>query len=263
MTKVIEAYKGFDKNLKCRGFQFEVGKEYEEPSAKACDRGFHACEQPIDVFGYYAPGQSRYCMVEQSGQIDRKGDDSKVASSRIKIGTEIGIPGIVKAQIEYVKAHTTTKYTDPKMATAGEYGAATAGNRGAATAGECGAATAGECGAATAGYAGAATAGYAGAATAGYAGAATAGKYGAATAGNRGAATSRGSSAAGSEGLAVARGTDVKVKGGLGAVLVLCEEAKDDYKVAAYKVEVVDGERIKADTWYRLQDGEFEEVTDG
>ena len=207
MTKVIEAYKGFDKNLKCRGFQFEVGKEYEEPSAKACDRGFHACEQPIDVFGYYAPGQSRYCMVEQSGQIDRKGDDSKVASSRIKIGTEIGIPGIVKAQIEYVKAHTTTKYTDPKMATAGEYGAATAGNRGAAT--------------------------------------------------------SRGSSAAGSEGLAVARGTDVKVKGGLGAVLVLCEEAKDDYKVAAYKVEVVDGERIKADTWYRLQDGEFEEVTDG
>ena len=219
---MIKTYKGFDKELKCRGFQFQIGEEYEEPDAKACDRGFHACEQPIEVFGYYAPGQSRYCEVEQSGTIDRKGDDSKVASSRIKIGAEIGVLGICKAQIEYVKAHTTTEHTDPKMATAGYAGAATAGNRGAATAGNRGAATAGE----------------------------------------YGAATSRGSSAVGSEGLAVARGNGVTVKGGLGAVLVLCEEAKNNYSIAEYKVEVVDGERIKADTWYKLVDGEFVEVTD-
>ena len=198
MSNTIKTYKGFDKDLKCRGFQFEVGKEYEEPDAKACDRGFHACEQPIEVFGYYAPGQSRYCEVEQSGTIDRKGDDSKVVSSRIKIGAEIGIPGIVKAQIEYVKAHTTTEHTDPEKATAGEYGAA----------------------------------------------------------------TSRGSSSVGEDGLAVARGNGVKVKGGLGAVLVLCEEEGVSYKVAAYKVEIVDGARIKADTWYELSGGEFKEVTD-
>ena len=213
MSEVIKTYKGFDKDLRCRGFRYEIGKEYTTQNAKACDTGFHACEQPIEVFGYYAPGTSRYCVVEQSGKLDRGTDDSKVASSHIKIGAEIGIPGIVKAQIEYVKAHTTTEHTDPERATAGEYGAATAGNRGAATAG----------------YAGA--------------------------------ATSRGKSSVGEEGLAVARGNGVRVKGGLGAVLVLCEEETDSYKVASYKVEVVDGERIKANTWYALVNGEFKEAS--
>ena len=223
MKETIISYKGFNKELKCHGYQYEIGKEYEEKDAVACDRGFHACEQPIEVFNYYAPGeQSRYCLVEQSGKIDRKGDDSKVASSKIKIGAEIGIPGIVKAQIEYVKSHTTTEYTDPERATAGEYGAATAG----------------EYGAATAGYAGAATAG------------------------NRGAATSRGCSAVGEEGLAVARGNNVRVKGGLGSILILCEEAPQSYKIVSYKIEVVDGEKIKANTWYALVDGEFKEATD-
>ena len=104
MGEVIKSYKGFDKDLKCRGFQFEIGKEFEEPAAKACERGFHACEMPIEVLKYYEPGkQSRYCEVEQSGEISRHGDDSKIASSKIKIGAEIGIPGIVKAQFEYVK----------------------------------------------------------------------------------------------------------------------------------------------------------------
>ena len=228
MGKKITSYKGFDKDLKCRGFQYEIGQSYKEEEAKACDRGFHACQQPIEVFGYYPPGTSRYCQVEQSGKIDEGNDDSKIASSEIKIGAEIGIPGIVKAQVEYVKAHTTTKHTDPKMATAG--------NRGAATAGEHGAATAGEYGAATAGYAGAATAG------------------------EHGAATSRGSSATGENGLSVARGNNVKVKGGLGAVLVIAEENSDDYDVKEWKAAVVDGETIKADTWYCLKDGEFEEV---
>ena len=229
MSEVIKTYKGFDKDLRCRGFQYEIGKEYTTQNAKACDTGFHACEQPIEVFGYYAPGTSRYCVVEQSGKLDRGTDDSKVASSHIKIGAEIGIPGIVKAQIEYVKAHTTTEHTDPEKATAGEYGAATAGEYGAATAGNRGAATAGE--------------------------------YGAATAGEYGAATSRGKSSVGEEGLAVARGNGVRVKGGLGAVLVLCEEETGNYKVASYKVEVVDGERIKANTWYALVNGEFKEAS--
>ena len=99
----IKTYKGFDKDLKCRGFQYEIGKEYEEEKASACRCGFHACEMPIEVFGYYAPAESRYCEVEQDGELSRHSDDTKVASTKIKIGAEIGIAGIVKAQFEYVK----------------------------------------------------------------------------------------------------------------------------------------------------------------
>ena len=100
----IKTYKGFDKDLKCSGFQYEIGKEYEETKASACNCGFHACEMPIEVFGYYEPGkQSRYCEVEQDGDLSRHSEDSKVASTKIKIGAEIGIAGIVKAQVEYVK----------------------------------------------------------------------------------------------------------------------------------------------------------------
>lgn len=139
---IIHSFKGFDKDLKCRGFQYEIGKEYEQNGKiKACDNGFHACESPIDVFTYYPPAESRYCKVEQSGEISKDGSDSKVASSKIKIGAEIGIPGLVKAHIEYVKSHATTEHTDPKKATAGFCGAATAGDRGTATAGYRGAAT--------------------------------------------------------------------------------------------------------------------------
>ena len=135
----MKTYKGFDENLKCRDFQYEVGEEYEQSGeVKCCNSGFHACERPLDVFSYYPPGTSRYCEVEQGGQTRKDNEDTKVASSKIKIGAEIGIPGLVKAQIEYVKAHTTTEHTDPEKATAGDSGAATAGNSGAATAGNWG-----------------------------------------------------------------------------------------------------------------------------
>ena len=114
---IIKTFKGFNKDLKCRGYQYEIGKEYEEQDARACDKGFHACEQPIEVFNYYAPGeQSRYCLVEQSGKLDRKGDDSKVASTKIKIGAEIGIPGIVRAQIMDTVALTDCQIALPKPA---------------------------------------------------------------------------------------------------------------------------------------------------
>ena len=261
----MEAYKGFDNELKCRGFQYEVGGEYEEPKASLCDYGFHACEDPIDVFGYYPPARSRYCEVELDNVTDqRSGDDTKICGSKIKIGAEIGIPGIIKAHIEYVKKNVREKVEkgEAKAATAGNYGAATAGYRGAATAGESGAATAGESGAATAGYRGAATAGYRGAATAGnygaatagYRGAATAGNYGAATAGESGAATSRGTVCVGENGAALARGNGVKAKGGIGSVLVLVEEQKYNNDIRYWKAVVVDGETIKADTWYMLND---------
>jgi hypothetical protein len=142
MSETIVAYKGFDKDLKCRDFQYEVGKEYEEPKAKACESGFHACEQPLDVFNYYHPKDgSRFCVVEQSGEISKENADSKVASSKIKIGAEIGIPGLVKAQIEYVKARCTNGYNaEPgEPATAGDRGAAT--SRGSVTVGKNGVGT--------------------------------------------------------------------------------------------------------------------------
>ena len=133
MSETIKSYKGFDKDLKCRGFQYEVGKEYEmEGPVKACQSGFHACEAPIDVLAYYAPATSRYCEVEQSGETSRDGKDTKVASSKIKIGAEIGIPGLVKAQIEWVKTKT---HEEKGGHATGDYGAASAtGGRGAASA---------------------------------------------------------------------------------------------------------------------------------
>ena len=98
----MKTYKGFDKNLKCRGFQYEIGKEYETDTAKACESGFHACENPLDVFNYYPPVDSRYCEVEQSGEFDKDSDDSKIASTKIKIGAEIGLAGIISAGVKFI-----------------------------------------------------------------------------------------------------------------------------------------------------------------
>ena len=241
----MKYYKGFDKNMQCKGFQYEEGKTYHEEKAKLCKRGFHACEEPIEVLKHYTPGEgSIYREVELDEISEERDVDSKVCAKTIKIGAKIGIPGLIQAQIEYVKAHTTTEHTDPKMATAGEYGAATAGYRGAATAG----------------YSGAATVGCRGAATAGNCGAATAGEYGAATAGYRGAATSRGKSKTGDDGVCVARGDGAMVCGGLGSVLVIVEENESNWGIRWWKAVVVDGEIVKADTWYRLEDGDLVEV---
>ena len=262
MEQKIKAYKAFDKDLSCRGFKYEVGKEYEETGdIKACEKGFHACPYPLDVFGYYAPARSRFCEVEQSGQIDDSESD-KVCSSKIRIGAELDIRGLVKAAVSFVKERCTNECNaEPgKPATAGNYGAATAGDRGAATAGDSGAATAGNYGAATAGYRGAATAGDRGAATAGDRGAATAGYRGAATAGDYGAATARGKASTGSNGLSVARGNNVRVKGGIGSILVIAEEKEDTHDIVDWKAVLVDGEIVKADTWYRLENGELVEV---
>ena len=244
MDNLIKSYKGFNKDMTCKDKQYEEGKEYTEERAKACVYGMHACEYPIDCFNYYDPAHSVYHAVEQGGELSRNGDDSKVASTYMRIGARLDVRGLVKAAIEYTRSRTTTEYTDPDMATAGDRGAATAGYSGAATAGDSGAATAG----------------YSGAATAGNYGAATAGNYGAATAGDSGAATSRGKSASGENGLSVARGNEVRVKGGMGAILVIAEENTSDYDIAEWKAVVVDGEKIKPDTWYKLENGELVEA---
>lgn len=103
MGEVIKAYKGFNKDMTCRDFRYEEGKEYEEDRAEACSCGFHACEHPLDCLGYYDPAHSVYHEVEQSGEISKRSDDTKVASTKIKIGAIVSIAGLVQAAIEYTK----------------------------------------------------------------------------------------------------------------------------------------------------------------
>ena len=135
-TEVVTSYKGFNKDLKCRDFQYEIGKTYtNESGAKVCEYGFHACEHPLDVFGYYAPAVSRYAIVEQSGTLSRHDEDTKVASSTITVKAEIGIPGLVKAAIEYVTSRCHPIDPDSPASATGTRGAASAtGTRGAASA---------------------------------------------------------------------------------------------------------------------------------
>ena len=104
----ITAYKGFDKNLCCRGFQYEIGKEYvHEGEIECCESGFHACTNPFDVLDYYPfDSRNRFCVVEQSGTIKTGNDDTKQASSKIKIKAEIGMAGLFKAGIEWIKEKT-------------------------------------------------------------------------------------------------------------------------------------------------------------
>ena len=138
--KKIKSYKGFNSDMTCRDFQFEVGKEYEEKGKiEACEKGFHACENPMDVFGYYPPSNSRYCEIEQSGSIDI-GED-KIASSKIHIRCEIGLSGIIQAGVKFIldkvnwKNDNTTNTGDRSAATnTGDRSAATnTGDRSAAT----------------------------------------------------------------------------------------------------------------------------------
>ena len=138
----MKAYKGFDKDLKCRGFQYEIGKEYREDEAKLCSKGFHACENPLDIFKYYAPNQgNRFCEVELDEVSDeRESEDTKVCGKVIKIGAELDVAGLCKAHFEYV----TARCEPAKSNAAGDKESASAGERGSASAGESGSASAGD-----------------------------------------------------------------------------------------------------------------------
>ena len=133
--KKIKGYKGFNPDLTCRGFQYEVGKEYEEKNAKSCNSGFHFCENPFDVFGYYAPcgenGMNRFCEVEGSGEFDTSESD-KIACTKIRIGAEIGLKGIIDAGVKFIMEKV--KWEDCKESNTGDQSAATnTGNYSAAT----------------------------------------------------------------------------------------------------------------------------------
>ena len=231
----MKCYKGFDKDLKCRDFQYEIGKEYEEERAEICDTGFHACENPLDVFGYYAPADSRYCEVELDAN-DQKSDDSKRVGKKISIKAEIGIAGIIKAGLEYIKGQVN--WDDDKKSNTGDCSAATnTGNRSAATN------------------------------TGDYSAATNTGDWSAATnTGNWSAATNTGDYSAatveGKESVAMAIGYNSKAKGSLGCFIVLaeCKELGGEYHIVDVKSAKVDGEKIKPDTFYKLINGEFVEA---
>ena len=127
----IKSYKGMDKDMKCRGFQYAPGGTYETDRAVRCGGpGFHACEIPLDVFCYYPPAESRFFEVEQDGELSRDNEDSKVASSILKVGAEIDIPGLIKAHVEWVKEQIQEEKTESN--TGYQSAATNTGNRSAA-----------------------------------------------------------------------------------------------------------------------------------
>ena len=218
----IKTYKGFNKDMTCRGFQYEEGKKYETDNAEACETGFHACEYPLDCFNYYSPNESVFHEVEQDGKISRKpnSDDTKLASTKIRIGAKLNIAGLVKAAIEYTSSRTK-KEADSNS----DYGASSAtGDYGASSAtGNCGASSA-------TGYKGA-------------------------------------SSAEDKDSIAVAWGYHGKAKGVIGSYLVLADWEGDEknywvqelWSLKGAKMVRVDGENIKADTFYTMKNGEIVE----
>ena len=235
----MKGYKGFDKNWKCRDMQYEVGKTYEEAEARLCNKGLHFCENPFDVFSYYSPeNQSRYAVVEAENVTDEKDSDTKRVAKKLTIKTELNLIGIVKAGMEYIKEHINVEKIKEKAFDRST--AATSGYRStAATSGD-------ESTAATSGY-----------------------RSTAATSGDRStAATSGDRSTAiveGEDSVAIALGARSKAKGALGCWLILAEwEENDD---GMYRKDVkcfkVDGEIIKADMFYMLEDGEAVLVDSG
>ena len=286
----MKAYKGFKNDMTCRDFQYEEGKEYHEERALCCDTGFHACEYPLDCFKYYEPADSVYHEVEQTGDIDKSECDSKVASTEIKIGAKIGIPGLVQAAIEYTSkrcekkaenhntgyrgASSNTGYCGASSNTGnrgassntGDWGASSnTGNRGASSnTGNCGASSnTGNRGASSnTGYWGASsnTGDWGASSNTGYRGASS-------NTGNCGASFSTGEESTSYAGcvnsVAAALGLNAKAKGVKGAYIICAEFETDNdgnYRIKGIQLHQVDGEKIKEETYYQLIDGVMTEV---
>lgn len=205
MTKM---YKGFNKDMTCRGFQFKEGETYETDTAELCRSGFHACENPLDCFAYYDPASSVFHEVELEATDEKQADDTKRVGKKIKIGARLSIAKMVDLSVAYIKEHLAD---DTNTNT---------GNRSAAT---------------------------------------NTGNYSAATnTGYRSAATNTGKG-----GVAIATGYRSKARGNTGSAICVCERGEwngREFPLLAIKAAIVDGEIIKADTWYTCKDGELVEV---
>ena len=235
--KVITSYKGFDNNMKCRGFQYEVGKEYEmDGEIKCCKQGFHACKSPMEVWDYYDMLSSRYAEVEQSGKIDKEENSTKVCSSRIKIKAELKLADIINIGVEWLKDITSPSKvnTDCELNDNGDR------RKQIGSSGD-------------------------------YAQIGSSGDY--AQIGSSGDSAKIGSSgdsakidSTGEDSVIMCAGNSSIAKSKVGSWITLAEwkwsdEKKRDVPVCV-KTEYVDGENIKADTWYQLRNGKFVEVTE-
>ena len=218
----MRAFKGFNKDLTCRGYQYEEGKEFHTERAECCDTGFHACEYPLDCFGYYDPAHSVFHEVELSGEMDKSRDNTKVCATDIKIGARLSIAGLVKMAIDFTMSKVNKEAGSDERhgfaSATGDYGASSA-----------------------TGYKGA-------------------------------------SSVSDPTGVAVAWGHEARAKGCKGAHLILSDWKyvgarysdgdymdpydKESWELTGAKMVVVDGEKIKEDTYYRCIDGEIVEVTE-
>ena len=243
---VITSYKGFDKNMKCRGFQYEVGKEYEmDGEIKCCKQGFHACKSPMEVWDYYDMLSSRYAEVEQSGKIDKEENSTKVCSSRIKIKAELKLADIINIGVEWLKDITSPSKvkTDGELNDNGDRRKQIGSSGDSAQIG-------------SSGYS------------------AQIGSSGdSAQIGSSGDSAKIGSSgysakidSTGEDSVIMCAGNSSIAKAKVGSWITLAEwkwsdEKKRDVPVCV-KTEYVDGENIKADTWYQLKNGKFVEVNE-
>jgi len=243
----IRAYKGFDKDLKCRGYQFEVGGEYEEQTAKICEIGFHACEYPLDIFEYYPPNRSRYAEVEIDASEERHIDTKRVGK-KIKISAEMELRDLIDAGVKFI--FEKIDWNNAKESNTGYRSAATnTGHQSAATN------TGHQSAAMNTGYRSAAT---------------NTGDGSAATnTGDQSAATNTGHQSAanvtGNAAVAIATGRGSTARGALGCAIVVTERGEWDgsaYPLLAICSAIVDGKSIKADTWYTVKNGVFLEVTE-
>ncbi len=234
--ETVITFKGFDQKLQCRGYQFEIGKTFtHEGKVEACGSGFHACEAPFDVFGYYSPANSRYAVTESFGTIDREEDgDTKIASASITITAELTLPQFIQSGIDWIWSKVD-KSLEQQIMTGNQSAATNTGNQSAAT---------------NTGNRSAATN------TGNWSAATNTGDWSAATnTGNRSAAE-----VSGSQSVAASFGEDGKAKSSESGAIVLCYR-NDDGEIIHIRASKVGENGIKPDVWYSLnEDGEFEEA---
>ncbi|WP_446941748.1 DUF7666 domain-containing protein [Pseudomonas aeruginosa] len=229
--EVVTAYKGFKQDLTCRGYQFEIGGTYKhEGEVEACASGFHSCEYPLDVFGYYAPGESRFAIVKASGQLSRHDDDSKIASATLVVEAEISMPTMISRALDWIMARLDnsveqTVVGDTASNTGNRSAASNTGNRSAAS---------------NTGYQSAAsnTGDYSAASNTGYQSAAE---------------------VSGKESVAASLGTEGRARASAGSAIVLCHR-DDEGRLIHIRASKVGENGVKPDTWYQLSaEGEFVE----
>ena len=299
----MKAYKGFNKDMTCRGFQYEEGKGYTTDNAELCKSGFHACENPLDCFRYYPPTTSEYHEVEIEDVTDeRDSEGTKICGKKIKIGAKLSVAKLCELHFEFVKSHTTNSEKggdnsslsggncsslsggyrsslsggdwsslsggncsslsggddsslsggDDSSLSGGYRSSLSGGNRSSLSGGDNSSLSGGNCSSLSGGYRSSLSGGDDSSLSGGY--------RSSLSGGDNSSLSSRGTAIGGKNSIIVVRGNNVKAKGGIGSVIVIVNEKGNNYDITEWKAGVIDGETLKADTWYALKDGEFIEV---